>query len=122
MKNIIFVGLGGFLGAVLRFYLSSLFFKFPYRSLIVNLIGSFILGFSIYISEYFPIPSEYKYFVIAGFCGALTTFSTFSFETFEFIEYSQYLNAILNIILNVIGCLIMIYLGRASALFLSKVI
>ncbi|ADG13873.1 CrcB protein [Methanocaldococcus infernus ME] len=121
--NLIIIGIGGFFGAILRYLISSYItkFNFPLGTLIVNILGSFILGFIMYFSLYSTINPEYRLFIATGFCGALTTFSTFSYETFLMIEEGLYIKALLNILLNIILCLISIYLGRVLALFLVRV-
>ncbi|WP_423793268.1 fluoride efflux transporter CrcB [Methanocaldococcus indicus] len=123
MNKFILIGLGGFFGAILRYIISGIFTKynFPLGTLAVNLIGSFILGFFMYSSLFLPIPSEYRFFIAVGFCGSLTTFSTFSYETFTLIEENEILLAIINIFINVVGCLFMIFLGRLLALYIVRV-
>ena len=93
-------------------------FGIPTGTLTVNLIGSFIIGFIMYSTLVIDIPPVYRMFIITGFCGALTTFSTFSYETFSLLERGDIILSILNIVLNVIGCLIMVYLGRALSILI----
>ncbi len=107
---LIFIGIGGFLGAVLRFLISTFVQKFtfsffPFGTLSVNVIGSFIIGF---LALYFEqvVSPNYKALFVTGFLGALTTFSTFSYETVSMIQSSEYIKSILNISLNVFLCLI----------------
>lgn len=107
---IIFIGVGGFLGAIFRFLISTFVQKiafsfFPIGTLSVNVLGSFIIGFLALYFEQIVSPN-YKAFFITGFLGALTTFSTFSLETVSMLQSSEYMKAILNISLNVIFCLI----------------
>lgn len=100
-----YIGLGGFLGAISRFVISSEIAKYfgnylPYGTLSVNLIGSFIIGI---LALYFEqnIAPEYRALFITGFLGSLTTFSTFSLETTLMIEQSHYMKAALHMFLNV---------------------
>ncbi len=107
---IIFIGIGGFFGAVFRFLISTFVQKisfsfFPVGTLSVNVLGSFIIGFLALYFEQMVSPN-YKALFITGFLGALTTFSTFSLETVSMLQSSEYMKAILNISLNVIFCLI----------------
>ncbi len=107
---IIFIGIGGFFGAIFRFLISTFVQKisfsfFPVGTLSVNVLGSFIIGFLALYFEQMVSPN-YKALFITGFLGALTTFSTFSLETVSMLQSSEYMKAILNISLNVIFCLI----------------
>ncbi len=105
---VLFVGIGGFFGAILRFILSTVIQKnigsfFPIGTLSVNILGSFIIGFLVLYFEEVIAP-EYKAMAVTGFLGALTTFSTFSYETVAMIQSGEYHKAFLNIGLNVIFC------------------
>ena len=107
---IVFIGIGGFFGAIFRFLISTFVQKisfsfFPVGTLSVNILGSFIIGFLALYFEQIVSPN-YKALFITGFLGALTTFSTFSLETVSMLQSSEYMKAILNISLNVIFCLI----------------
>jgi CrcB protein len=102
---IIFIGIGGFLGAISRYMLSigatSLFGDtLPFGTLSVNVLGSFIIGFlALYFEQH--IAPEYRALFITGFLGALTTFSSYSLETTLLIEQHLYLKALTHTLLNV---------------------
>ncbi len=102
---LLFIGSGGFLGAISRYLVATYTQKlfggfFPVGTLCVNVLGSFIIGFaSLYFAE--TIQPEYKAFVITGFLGALTTFSTFSLENVTMIQDGEFTKALINIALNV---------------------
>jgi CrcB protein len=103
------VGLGGFAGAISRFLLSTGIHKvasssFPYGTLAVNVLGSFIIGFLFLYFEQNISPNQ-KALVITGFLGALTTFSTFSLETVLMLQQSLYTKAISSISLNIFLCI-----------------
>jgi len=103
------VGVGGFIGAIGRFTISGWVQKavdssFPYGTLAVNIIGSFMIGFLVLYFEYHLSP-HYRAFVVTGLLGALTTFSTFTMETVVMIEDSLYQRVFINISLNVILCI-----------------
>ena len=109
------VGTGGFFGAVSRFVLSGWVQKltgasFPYGTLAVNVLGSFMIGFLVLYFEQSVSPQQ-KALVITGFLGALTTFSTFSLETVLMLQESLYLKALSNISLNVLFCISATVLG-----------
>ncbi|WP_421077986.1 fluoride efflux transporter CrcB [Methanothermococcus sp. Ax23] len=123
MRELLIIGVGGFVGAILRYIISGVVpvkFGLPMGTFTVNLIGSFIIGFIMYSSLTLDIPPEYRLLIITGFCGALTTFSTFSYETFSLLEEGYTLKFIINILLNVFGCIGMVYLGRMISLILFK--
>ena len=106
MKIILFIGLGGFFGAISRYFISlflqnSITQSFPIGTLGVNILGSFLIGFLALYFEHISSP-YYKVMVVTGFLGALTTFSTFSFESVMLIEKGYFLKALFSISLNVI--------------------
>ncbi len=114
----VWVALGGALGALLRFIISNqvmavLGKDFPYGTLTVNVIGSFLLGIALAYTHQLPDNSDtfIKGFVMVGVLGALTTFSTFSLDTVALLQLEQYSKAILNIVLNLVCCLSMTWLA-----------
>ncbi len=91
MIDCLFVGLGGFIGAVARYLISLIPIKntnpFPINTLIINIIGAFAIGFIAYAaSKNQSIDSRLLLFLKVGICGGFTTFSTFSLETAELIK------------------------------------
>jgi len=100
------VGLGGFAGAVLRYWLSGWVYgltqsDFPVGTLAVNLAGSLILGVAMGVVENHIVPPHLQLFVTIGLLGGFTTFSTFSFETYSLIEIGSIGKAALNLLLSV---------------------
>ncbi|RLV58664.1 fluoride efflux transporter CrcB [Parashewanella curva] len=124
MNNILFVALGGAAGACLR-YLISLFMiqlfgtGFPFGTLAVNIIGSFLMGVFFAVGEVSHLSHELKALIAVGLLGALTTFSTFSNETLLLIQEGKIIQALMNVLLNVCLCLLMVYAGQQ--LILSRV-
>ena len=115
MQTILFVGAGGFLGAIARFLLSGWVQKsfesmFPMGTLFVNALGGLLIGF---LALYFQahIAPEYRALVITGFLGALTTFSTFSYETVMLLEHGAYVKAVANVVLSILITLLATMLG-----------
>ena len=106
-------GLGGFFGAALRYLISEMTSKslgsFPLGTLIVNIVGSFLMGFLMEGSaDLWNISAETRIFLTTGILGGLTTFSTFSYETVSFLSEGKLLmgglNAALNLFLALLAC------------------
>lgn len=110
--NILYVALGGALGAVLRYLISLLPFKgdFPLLTLLTNLLGALIIGFIVGVADNKNVGPNTMLFLKTGFCGGFTTFSTFSLETFNLFEKKKYgmgsVYAGLSLVLCIAGVLI----------------
>ena len=121
MANIVSIGLGGFLGAIGRYYISGVFYRWwgtglPYGTFAVNIIGCFFLGFVMTLTEErFLVNPVIRSFLAIGFLGAFTTFSTFSFETLMLIRDGSFFAAVENILLSMVIGLVAIYLGIVLA-------
>jgi CrcB protein len=107
-----YIACGGALGAVLRFFISEQLAQwlgrgFPYGTLTVNVLGSFLLGLALAYSHQLPDNSDsfLKGFIMVGLLGALTTFSTFSMDSVQLMQSAQWLKAAANITLNLVCCL-----------------
>ena len=118
MNQILAVALGGSFGAVVRFLVSSGIYQwlgrgFPYGTLVVNVIGSFMLGLltESLMQQRITVTFEYRAAILVGFIGAFTTFSTFSLETFYLIEQGNLTKAAVNIFTSVTACLLAIWIG-----------
>ncbi|MCC4769055.1 fluoride efflux transporter CrcB [Methanosarcina sp. DH2] len=104
LGELFLIGTGGFIGASLRYTVSSRIPKIrniPAGTLIVNFLGSMVLALLTFSSE----PESMVYLVNIGILGSFTTFSTFAYETFKLLEEGQNISFFLNIFLNVILCL-----------------
>ena len=117
MNNLLAIAIGGALGAVMRYLASTGVYRllgtdFPYGTLMVNVVGSFIMGFvSILLLERLMISEYWRPIIIIGFLGAFTTFSTFSMETFNLVEAGEITKAFMNILLSVALCLGATWIG-----------
>lgn len=95
------VGLGGFLGAILRYLVSGMVARIaelPTGTLIVNVIGSTALS----IFTFSSVPDSTMYLINIGLLGSFTTFSTFAYESFKLLEEGENMYFVLNISLNVL--------------------
>lgn len=113
--NVIFVGSGAFIGAIFRYLLILIirYHEFPLSMLIINFIGSFLIGvFSIFLKENIIHSYSLYIFLTTGILGGFTSFSTFSFETILLFENGKTLLGLLNIFLSVSVCLIATLFGR----------
>ncbi len=117
MKGIefLFLGLGAVLGAFLRYKITSsplLFGSIASNVLLVNIIGSFVLGVFSVLSVSLNLDSRYSFLIAIGFCGSLTTMSSFALESANMIDNRQFLGVAINIVANVSLSLLAVYGGR----------
>jgi CrcB protein len=116
MNKYLLVFFGAGIGGVLRLFfaskISEIFPVFPIGTLLVNTLGSFLIGFIVFgLADKQLISSELKMFLTVGFCGGFTTFSTFSYETLQLFKGSEYLLGSLNIIFSLFFTLLGVYLA-----------
>jgi CrcB protein len=124
MIQIISIAIGGALGALCRYGMtmgiSSLIGRgFPYGTLVVNILGSFLMGAAYVIMvEEINVNPEWRVGITIGLLGAFTTFSTFSIETLNLLESGDAFKAGLNILLSIsfcmLGCWLGMIIGRQS--------
>ncbi len=111
MSQILAIAAGGAAGAVARFWLSTATYgwlgrDFPYGTLLVNVLGSLLMGLlSVVLIERLSLGPEWRAVVLVGFLGAFTTFSTFSLETLNLIEAGAHLRALANVVASVTLCI-----------------
>jgi len=123
--QVLYIGVGGFFGAVSRFLLSrasnSFVTVFPAGTLVVNMLGSFVLGFILYSTIMGKsISPELRDFSTIGFLGSFTTMSTFSYESIRLLESHGYALFLFNVVLNLTLCLAAVVGGRFLAMTLFK--
>lgn len=116
MIKVLAIAGGGAIGALLRYYGSLMISRFtggvfPYGTLFVNLLGSFVIGYMVGLSEKIFLSNEVKLFVITGLLGAFTTFSTYSMETVNLLKNNELKLAAINIIVSVITGIFLAYAG-----------
>ena len=127
MANYFWIAVGSALGGVARYWLSGVVARligetFPWGTLVVNVTGSFIIGFFATLTGpdgRLLVPAVARQFVMIGICGGYTTFSSFSLQTLNLATEGEYLYAALNIVLSVVLCLIAVWLGSILAASLN---
>jgi len=126
MHLLFLIGIGGFIGAILRYLISGWaqngVTTFPLGTLTVNVLGSFILSSILFISEYRGVISdETRIFLTIGLLGAFTTMSTFSYESFRLLESRDFFYFTLNIIGTIFLTMFAIYMGKILVITLGGV-
>ena len=117
MESLLFIALGGALGALGRFWsglAATVLFggRFPVGTLAVNVAGSFLIGLTASAIALGRLaPSPWDDLVMQGFCGALTTFSTFSMDSFRLFREGRMAGAWVNLLLSMALCLSAAALG-----------
>jgi CrcB protein len=115
------IAAGGAVGALLRYWTSTavharLGHAFPYGTLLVNVVGSLLMGFLyIWLLERVAEGPALRAFLLVGLLGAFTTFSTFSLETLNLVETGQIARALANILASVTLCIGAASLGVLAA-------
>jgi len=123
MLNYIWVAIGGALGSVSRYWASGIVARqfgetFPWGTLIINVTGSFIIGFfatSTSPDGRFLVAPSLRTFVMIGFCGGYTTFSSFSLQTLNLARDGEWLYAGANAVASLVLCLLAVWLGHVFA-------
>lgn len=118
LKSLLAVMLGGAIGCALRWLISlrfnSLFPNLPPGTLIVNLVGGFVIGAALaWFVKNPQIDPTWKLLIVTGLCGGLTTFSTFSAEIVVLLQSGKYLWAMSSVLVHVTGSLLMTFAGFA---------
>lgn len=117
MLNLFAIAGGGAIGALMRFWISNSIYAmygrdFPYGTLVVNVLGSFLMGFLfVMLTERFNMDPAWRAALLIGLLGAFTTFSTFSIETLNLFLAGEAVKAAMNIILSVVVCIFATWLG-----------
>jgi CrcB protein len=121
VKDFLAVSLAAILGANLRYLMSRFAARevgavFPYGTLVINIVGSVIVGFCvIWTTERVLVDPRWRLLVVVGFCGSFTTFSSYAFETMSFFEQGQWGLMLVNIFSNNLFCLGGALAGMAAA-------
>jgi len=111
------VGIGGFMGSIVRFWLAAFVgqrmgTRFPYGTFLINVTGSFLIGFVMTVlTEKTHLSPNWRYLIPIGFIGGYTTFSTFEYETLRAIQDGQFTIGTLNVVLSVLVGFLMVWTG-----------
>jgi len=111
VKDFLAISVAAILGANLRYLLSRLAARefgpvFPYGTLAINIVGSFIVGlFVIWTTERVLLDPRWRLLVVVGFCGSFTTFSSYAFETMSYFEQGHWGLMLTNVLANNLLCL-----------------
>lgn len=120
-QDALVISFAAIIGANLRYLLSRLGARelgtaFPYGTLLINIVGSFIAGlFMIWVTERARIDPRWRLLVVIGFCGSFTTFSSYAYETMAYFEHGQWGLMFTNIVSNNLLCLAAALGGMAVA-------
>jgi|SRR6266498_631170 len=121
MQRLIFIGLAGFAGTLMRYWLSEWTARrfgetFPTGTLVVNLIGCFLAGlfFSLMFDRYLVSPTV-RTVILIGLLGGFTTFSSFGLQTFTLLRDGEMGLALFNIAISNVGGLLMVWVGYSLA-------
>lgn len=118
LKNIMLAGLGGAIGTMMRFAVYVLIkpASFPFATLIINILGSFVIGIVFGIAlKNIDFDNNWKVFLATGICGGFTTFSAFSMENFQLLQQGKYFSSITYILVSVIAGILATWLGYKLA-------
>jgi CrcB protein len=124
----LWIALGSAIGGVARYWCSGVIANligatFPWGTLVVNVAGSFIIGF--FATATSPdgrifVGSDARQFVMSGICGGYTTFSSFSLQTLNLVRDGEMLLAGANVAGSVVMCLVAVWLGHIAAVALNQ--
>ncbi len=120
VERVLLIGLGGGLGSIAR-YLTALAaarwlgLEFPYGTLIVNVVGAFLIGLVQELAlDSLLVPESMRLFLVTGVLGGFTTYSAFSYETVRLVQMEAWGRAIVNVGLTTTVCLILCVIGMAA--------
>ena len=119
--DVAYVSIGAIAGALLRYRVTGegwFLYGLPVSVLMINVLGSFVLGLSAAAVTQFGVDPRLTLLVGIGFCGSLTTMSTFAFETANLMDAGSFLLAGADVLLNVGASIGAIFIGRALLILL----
>ena len=117
MDKYLWITVGAVLGALSRYWIGlwsadKLGTHFVYGTLIINLIGSFVLGLFLALHlDRGLFTASIRYLVAVGWCASFTTYSTFSWDTFRYLQEGNLKLALFNVVFTLVGCLVATWAG-----------
>ena len=117
IAKLLMLVIGGSLGTIARYLLSGFVYqlwgvRFPYGTLVVNLVGCFLIGYLVILTEdRLLLSPNTRILLLVGFCGAFTTFSTFILETAQLMRDGESLLALGNVVFSVLAGFLCLKLG-----------
>jgi fluoride exporter len=126
MTDYLAIALGGSLGAICRYWVSSSTYarlgtEFPFGTLMVNVTGSLIMGFlALLLTEKIAVPEEVKFALLVGFLGSYTTFSTFALDSLNWLQNGAWMKAVAYLLISVFGSLLGVWLGYLGARLIMR--
>ena len=121
MLDFLAISAGAIVGANLRYWMSRSAVRllgpvFPYSTLTINVLGSFVLGFFlVWTSERVLVDPRWRLLIAVGFCGGYTTFSSYAYETMAFFEQGQWTLMAANVVANNLLACVAVLAGMAVA-------
>ena len=121
MQTILWISLGAIAGANLRYFVAQQAARlvspgFPYGTLLINITGSFVLGFFlVWTTERVLADPRWRLLIAVGFCGGYTTYSSYAYETFAMMEQGQWFSSMMNIAASNLLCLLAVAVGAVLA-------
>ena len=121
MLDFLAISLGAIVGANLRYWMSRYAVRllgpvFPYGTLSINVLGSFVLGFFlVWTTERVMVDPRWRLLIAVGFCGGYTTFSSYAYETVVFFEQGRWALMAANFLANNLLACLAVLLGMALA-------
>jgi fluoride exporter len=124
----LWIAIGSAVGGMARFWASGFIAErfgetFPWGTIIVNITGSFVIGFFATLTGpdgRYLVGTTARQFVMIGICGGYTTFSSFSLQTLNLARDGEWLATGGNILVSVVFCLVAVWLGHAAAMWLNQ--